>query len=249
MKENRISGAMVTVLVIRLAREPVADAVASLAEQIRTSPSFYRNAPALLEVTAASELRSAEDFRAAREAVQGLGLVAVGIQGGSPTQRQAALVAGLPSFPASARPAAGPAGQSEAAAASQRPRKAEPAAEPAAPVAGGLGNGTPSRLVTQNVRSGTQIYAEGGDLIVLASVSAGAEVIADGHVHIYGALRGRALAGARGDADARIFCRALEAELVSVAGQYLVREDIPEAVQGRAATVLIENDRLIIREQ
>src|SRR5690606_37795248 len=81
-----------------------------------------------------------------------------------------------------------------------------------------------SKLITRPVRSGQQIYAEGADLIVMAQVSEGAEVLADGHIHIYGALRGRALAGVRGDDSARIFCQNLEAELVSVAGNFLLRD-------------------------
>ena len=76
------------------------------------------------------------------------------------------------------------------------------------------------------MRSGTQIYAKGGDLVVPAPVSAGAELIADGHVHVYGALRGRAIAGASGDTDARIFVQRLEAELLAIAGRYLVSEAI-----------------------
>jgi len=76
-------------------------------------------------------------------------------------------------------------------------------------------------VVTQPVRSGAQIYAKGGDLIVLNAVSSGAELIADGNIHVYGTLRGRALAGAAGDAEARIFVNRLEAELLSIAGRYL----------------------------
>lgn len=79
---------------------------------------------------------------------------------------------------------------------------------------------------SQPIRSGAQVYARGGDLIILSTVSSGAEVIADGHVHVYGSLRGRALAGASGDEAARIFCRSLEAELVAIAGRYLVSEAI-----------------------
>jgi len=82
----------------------------------------------------------------------------------------------------------------------------------------------PTRIITTPIRSGQQIYARGGDLIVMASVSAGAEVLADGNIHIYGALRGRALAGVQGDENARIFCSSQEAELVAVAGQFMVDE-------------------------
>lgn len=82
----------------------------------------------------------------------------------------------------------------------------------------------PTRIITTPIRSGQQIYARGGDLIVMAAVSAGAEVLADGNIHIYGALRGRALAGVQGDENARIFCSSQEAELAAIAGQFMVDE-------------------------
>lgn len=84
----------------------------------------------------------------------------------------------------------------------------------------------PTKIITKPIRAGTQIYAKDGDLIVLSSVNAGAEIIADGNIHVYGPLRGRALAGAQGDTSARIFCKELEAELVSIAGHYWVNEKI-----------------------
>lgn len=86
--------------------------------------------------------------------------------------------------------------------------------------------GRPTKLVTQPVRSGQQIYAQGADLIIMSQVSEGAEVLADGHIHVYGTLRGRALAGVNGDTSARIFCRSLEAELLSVAGNFVLSEDL-----------------------
>jgi septum site-determining protein MinC len=89
----------------------------------------------------------------------------------------------------------------------------------------------PARIVDAPVRSGQQIYAEGADLIVIAAVSAGAELIADGCVHAYGPLRGRAIAGARGDATARVFCRKFEAELIAIAGVYAVAEQM-QGVRG-----------------
>jgi len=100
--------------------------------------------------------------------------------------------------------------------------------------------------VTQPVRSGTQIYARGGDLVVTAPVSPGAEIMADGNIHVYGALRGRALAGAGGDAEARIFCSRLEAELVSVAGRYLVSDQIPPEYRGLSVQIALVDDRLTI---
>ena len=90
------------------------------------------------------------------------------------------------------------------------------------------------------VRSGQQVYAENRDLTVLTAVGAGAEVIADGSIHIYGPLRGRALAGAQGNEAARIFCREFHAELVAVAGHYKVLEDIPKELRGKPVQVWLD---------
>jgi septum site-determining protein MinC len=85
---------------------------------------------------------------------------------------------------------------------------------------------TLTKLITHPIRSGMQVYAKESDLIVTAPVSAGAELLSDGHIHVYGALRGRALAGVQGNREARIFCTTLEAELISIAGYYLTKEDM-----------------------
>jgi septum site-determining protein MinC len=97
-----------------------------------------------------------------------------------------------------------------------------------------------------NVRSGQQLYAENCDLTVMATVGAGAEVIADGSIHIYGTLRGRALAGAQGNTAARIFCRDFHAELVAIAGHYKVLDDVPETLRGKAVQVWLEQDQIKI---
>ena len=104
--------------------------------------------------------------------------------------------------------------------------------------------GGTARLVTQPIRSGQQIYARGGDLVVTAAVSAGAELMADGHIHVYGSLRGRALAGVQGDTNARIFCRVLEAELIAVAGQYLLSEQIDAGLRGSPVMAWLDDDVL-----
>ncbi|MBI3431080.1 MAG: septum site-determining protein MinC [Hydrogenophilales bacterium] len=99
----------------------------------------------------------------------------------------------------------------------------EPAPEPAAAAA------APTRIIDKPLRSGQRVYAAGGDIVVLAAVNPGAEVIADGSIHVYAPLKGRALAGARGDTSARIFTTQLEAELVSIAGVYRTFESAPDA--------------------
>ena len=106
--------------------------------------------------------------------------------------------------------------------------------------------GKPAKIISEPVRSGQQIYADGADLIVLNTVSPGAEVIADGCVHIYGALRGRAIAGARGDETARVFCRKMEAELIAIAGIYAVSEQINAGPRGQAAQAWLDRGQLKI---
>ncbi len=106
----------------------------------------------------------------------------------------------------------------------------------------------PSKIVTKPVRSGQQIYAEGADLILMASVSEGAEVLADGHIHVYGTLRGRALAGVKGDLDARIFCQQLEAELVSVAGQFVLSDTIRDSCWKKPAQIFLRDQSIEIKE-
>lgn len=106
---------------------------------------------------------------------------------------------------------------------------------------------TPALVITRPVRTGQQIYAKGGDLVVLALVSAGAEVIADGDIHIYAPLRGRALAGARGDTSARIYTTCMEAEIVSVGGIYrALDEALPVSIKGRPTQVYLDQEKLVI---
>lgn len=102
------------------------------------------------------------------------------------------------------------------------------------------------RVESRPIRSGQQVYAQEGDLIVMANTSAGSELIADGSIHIYGPLRGRALCGVTGNEQARIFCESLEAELVSIAGNYKVLEEIPPELQGRRVQVWLDEQKLNI---
>lgn len=103
-----------------------------------------------------------------------------------------------------------------------------------------------SKVITRPVRSGQQIYAEGADLIVLAQVSEGAEVLADGHIHVYGTLRGRALAGVKGDESARIFCQQLEAELVSVAGNFVLQDTLPKELLKKPVQISLQGEKVVV---
>lgn len=106
---------------------------------------------------------------------------------------------------------------------------------------------TMAKVITKPVRSGTQVYAKGTDLVILAAVNAGAECIADGNIHIYGPLRGRALAGANGNKQAHIFCESLEAELIAVAGHYLTKDQIkPPKTNKPLIDICLNGDKLKI---
>jgi septum site-determining protein MinC len=234
MAGNLVQGALFTVMVVRaeLLREPAFEA--ELAEQIRRSPRFFLNAPVILDLKSTAEFIAEAEFADAKDTLRRHTLTLVGVQNPLPAQVEAAAAAGLASFaPNSTQP--------------RRPLQSEeptpspfPAAQPGRTAA------AKTLLVTQPVRSGTQIYARGADLVVTAAVSPGAELMADGNIHVYGPLRGRALAGAGGDPEARIFCSKFEAELVSIAGRYLVSEQMPAEERGFPVQITLLDDRLTI---
>jgi septum site-determining protein MinC len=229
MAANLVQGAVFTVMVVRagMLRDPAFEA--ELAQQIERSPRFFLNAPVVLDLKDAAEFITEAEFAEAKEILRRRTLTLIGVQNAHPAQLEVAAATGLASFAPNAPQA------------SRRPPP-EPVSE-ATPVPPTT---VKTRLVTQPVRSGTQIYARGADLIVTAAVSPGAEIIADGNIHVYGALRGRALAGAAGDVDARIFCSRLEAELVSIAGRYLVSEQLPPEQHGLQVQIALDDDRLTI---
>jgi len=233
MAGNLVQGAVFTVMVVRagLLRDPGFEQ--ELAEQIGRSPRFFLNAPVVLDLKDAGEYAGAAEFAEAKEVLRRHTLTLVGVQNAIPAQVEAAATAGLASFaPNSAQP---------------NRRRPPPEPMPAMPAPQpGRETAAKTLLVTRPVRSGTQIYARGADLVVTAPVSPGAEIMADGNIHVYGALRGRALAGAGGDVEARIFCSRFEAELVSIAGHYLVSEQMPAAERGLPVQIALVDDRLTI---
>jgi septum site-determining protein MinC len=231
MADNLVQGALFTVMVVRagMLRDPAF--THELAQQVERSPRFFQHAPVVLDLKGTEGFADSEDFISAGELLREHTLALIGVQNAEPAQLAAAAGAGLASFAPSAtrpgRPVARP-----AAAAAATPTEPPPRAS--------------ARLVTTPVRSGTQIYARGTDLVVTASVSPGAELVADGNIHVYGPLRGRALAGASGDTGARIFCSRLEAELVSIAGNYLVSDQLPPEHRGLPVQIALVDDRLTV---
>ena len=239
MAGNLVQGALFTVMVVRAGMLRDAAFEEELQQQVGRSPRFFLNAPVVLDLKDSEGFTTEEAFLDAGEALRRHTLALVGVQNALPEQISAAAAAGLAVFaPNSTQP-------SRRAAQAVAAQAAAPlvAAAPAATTQSGR---PPARLVTEPVRSGTQIYARGTDLIVTAAVSAGAELVADGHIHVYAALRGRALAGAGGDVEARIFCSRLEAELVSIAGRYLVSEQLPPEQRGSAVHIALVDDQLTV---
>ena len=226
-----------------------------LAQRFADEPDFFDQDALLIDLSPlqADAADESLDFQALISLISRYQLVPVAVKGGSPPQMMAALQAGLLPVPdahlVSGQPKAAPRAPAPAAAAEPAARRPEPPPAPmapAAPTAATLG----ALVIDKPLRSGQQVYARGRDLVVLAMVNAGAEVIADGHIHVYAPLRGKAMAGARGNMDARIFALELNAELLSIAGVYRTSEHpLPAQVQGKPAQVRLvatpDGDKLV----
>jgi septum site-determining protein MinC len=240
-----LKGSVFTLSVMHLRRLDLEDIGLRLNEKIRQAPQFFRNMPVVLDLDSLTEEIASSDFTALVVVLREKGLVPVGIRRGAEQAQKAAVDAGLAVLPDSP-------GRAGARTAREAPPPevpepaAAPAPVPAAAAAETAIRGSTTRIVRQPVRSGQQIYAEGGDLIALKMVSAGAEILADGNIHILGPLRGRALAGARGDDKAHIICQSLEAELISIAGRYRLFEELDPSVRGHAVHIYLDADRLVI---
>jgi septum site-determining protein MinC len=221
---------------------------AELTDKVVGAPKLFQRAPVVLDLSHLPALPDIETVRDLLARIRAAGLLPVGLSYGTSENEALAQALGVPVF-AKFRAAYERAGEAPAEAATPRdtpppasrsaPRADAPAATPAN--AAGL-------LHDKPVRSGQQVYARGRDLIVNSLVGNGAEVIADGSIHVYGALRGRALAGAQGDAGARIYCQEFHAELVSIAGHYRVFEDIPPDLRGQRVQAWLDGDKLLLKK-
>lgn len=206
----QLKGSMLAITILELTQNDLERLDQQLSKRVEQAPDFFNNTPLVLaldKLPADCNL----DLPALIALCRKHGLRTLALRAGHPEIVQAAGALDLPVLP--------PSGAKE--------RKLDPVSKstgaPAKPAEPAY---RPTRIVTTPIRGGQQIYAQGGDLIVLAPVSPGAELLADGNIHVYGPLRGRALAGIKGDTGARIFCQLLAAEMVSIAGQYKVAEDL-----------------------
>lgn len=219
---------------------------AEMAERVQRAPKLFARAAVVLDFGGLSRCPDIGEVRVLIEALRDAGVMPVALAYGTSAIEELSKDVGLPLL-AKFRASYERDGEAEPAPA---PRKAaaEPAPAPAPAAAPPPARSEPGLMHVHPVRSGQQVYAQDRDLTVCATVGAGAEVIADGSIHVYGALRGRALAGAGGLATARIFCREFHAELVAVAGHYKVLEEIPKELLGKAVQIWLEHDKLRIEQ-
>jgi septum site-determining protein MinC len=227
-----LRSAALTLVAVVLKTTDLAVLAQELAERVAMTPDLFDHDAVAVDLWRVREAGEPIDFGALIDLLRSHRLLPVAVRGGNPDQMAAAAAAGLAEAPDMPRPNA--------------PREPEPillteavreVQLPAPPVL----------IVDKPLRSGQQIYARGGDLVVLALVSYGAEVIADGSIHVYAPLRGRALAGAKGDTAARIYTTCMQAQLLSIAGVYRTGEAaLPESLDGRAAQVRLDGDNLLV---
>lgn len=241
-------GRMLTLTVLNILDDNLLAIDQQLGEKIAQAPEFFRNSPLVIDATnfAATNLLQLADIIRRHE------MVPIGIIGSDPKQEENAAKIGLGVFPKikvvteSKQEEKGsglvPEKDSKQGSVKEEQEEKQEQLVPSAQV-----SKSPTMLIKQPVRSGQQIYARDCDLVIMSSVGAGAEVLADGHIHIYGNLRGRALAGVQGDMDARIFCHSLDAELISIAGQYKMSDDIPADAKKGFVQVYLEDDLMKIK--
>lgn len=237
-----LKSAELPVLAVTLRSTEVEQVIADLAHRLADDPDFFDNDPVLIDLQHVQHHPEPIDFARLIAALRHHRTRPVAVRSGSAAQMQAAHEAGLVPAPDAtiARP-------------KERIREVEVEVIREVPIPVEVVREVPlevirpTMVIDKPLRSGQQVYAKGADLVVLSMVSFGAEVIADGSVHIYAPLRGRAVAGARGDTEARIYTTCMQPQLLSIAGTYRALEtDLPPDVAGKPAQARLEGDKLII---
>ena len=241
-----LKGSLFTLTVLQLFDNDLALLETKLKERVKMAPGFFNHTPVVIDLHELPEEKHDFDFFALRELLLSLSIIPVGIKGASESVHTLLEAAGMAVLaeaksPRNKRPE--PAANQETTP-DPEPEAAQARQTEAEPAQPSLNQAT--KVVKQTIRSGRQVYAPGGDVILIGSVSTGAEILADGNIHIYGTLRGRALAGVHGDHSARVFCHSLKAELISIAGIYLLSDDIQEDKIGQPVQISLEEEKLQI---
>src|SRR5690606_37357250 len=248
---------------LRIRTLDVAQLAAEMRERVERAPKLFSRAAVIVDFSNLTGTPDAKTAGALLDALRDAGVLPVALAYGSTDNARLAEALGLPllaKFRAQYEPAAGGAGPDVGAATAASPSRETPVGaataasssrdagnvEEIAAIAAPTHAGQPGLMQSTPVRSGQQVYAANRAVTVSGMFGAGAAVIADGSIHVYGALRGRALAGAQGNEKARIFCREFLAELVAIAGHYKVLEEIPQDLRGKPAQVWLERGELKI---
>ena len=217
-----------SVSVLALSTDNLITIEQELQEKTSLAIEFFKNLPVIIDLQTSNKLNSDIDIEALAHVIRKNGLLPIGIRGGNEQQNKQALELLIPVHSINNRVT------------SKEPQKQQTQTPEIAT------RDTSSMLITQPIRSGQRIYAT-GDLIIMSQVSSGAEIMAEGNIHVYNTLRGRVSAGIQGNIYARIFCFDLQAELISIAGNYKVSEDIDASVRTKPVQIYLENQALIIQ--
>ena len=232
-----LRSAALTLIVVALKTTDLAALASELAARFGAATDMFDGDPIAIDLSRVSGAVDAIDFAALTALLRQYRMAPVVARGGNADQMAAARAAGLAEVPAATVRPAGREASDDA------PPEAKIEAEPLPAPA------TATMFVDKPLRSGQRVYAKGGDLVVLAVVSFGAEVIADGNVHVYAPLRGRAIAGALGNTEARIFSACMEAQLISIAGLYRSGDTaVPAELRGKPAQVWLQGEKLVVEE-
>lgn len=223
----QLKGSLFTFTVLQLLSFEPAVFQEQLSARVRQAPKFFQQAPIVIDLQKLNDPENHLDLSWLVDQLRAHGLLPIGLRSSQIVHQEASLSLGLAVLPETKQELP----------TTNTKKEPQPAKAAVVPIQA-------AKLITQQVRAGQQIYAQGGDLIVVATVNPGAELLADGNIHIYGALRGRALAGINGNASARIFCQQLDAELISIAGHYWLKEDIASTYSQQAITIYLEEERL-----
>ncbi len=216
------------------------DAVATeLGQKTEQTPELFQNTPVVIVRHKLAGTQASVDFPLLVGLMRGYSMIPIGVRGGNTHQNEMAEMMELPILSETGGRTLSSAGQ-QAPAASKASKAATQTKKNTIPNA--------NRFVTRPVRSGQRLYAPGGDLIIMGPINSGAEVVADGNIHVYGTLRGRAHAGVKGNREAHIFCRDLRAELISIAGRYRVNVAMDPAICGKPVHVYLKGQSLAIDE-
>ncbi len=230
---------MLSLTVLELYSSDLGDLNQQVRDKAHQAPAFFRNAPVMLDFENLTEEVDIDWLESANRLLTGNNFVPVGITGAPTSLEYAARAKNIAIWPSSGTERKAP-----------EPRQPEPEPEPEPEKAQTFAPAPQvqplTKVIHQPVRSGQKVYAQGGDLIVLAPVNTGAEILADGHIHVYGTLRGRALAGVQGNESARIFCHDLQADLVAIAGFYIINDDLPADKRNTAVQIFLDQERLHI---